>query len=324
MDFIKLYGRLSKIAALFSLCGICSFGLAVGQSGSVAVTPIAEAAALQLQLGAETSAQQLAQPKKVVILDMGGVLVDTARSGMAGEIGRLLCLRYAFSTLRNPAHIKEIAFRILDELAGKKQEPPVGCACAMADGVVMPYCMCNWMCGASGKEIIKEMLEKIDSGKYDGCFNGSTEKRLVRRLVSLIFDPEIMTKHTHPLKNGLKFVRSCAADENITLMILSNYGADAFEALYNKREAYKLFRHFKPSNIVVSGLIGTMKPYPSMYRYLIDQHHLDPADCIYIDDQEENIEAAKNMGIKDSFLVKDGNFAKVYAFLEQEGFELAA
>jgi putative hydrolase of the HAD superfamily len=42
---------------------------------------------------------------------------------------------------------------------------------------------------------------------------------------------------------------------------------------------------------------GFVKPDPKAYLNILKEHHLEPKECIYIDDSEENIKAAKSLGI---------------------------
>jgi HAD superfamily hydrolase (TIGR01509 family) len=47
----------------------------------------------------------------------------------------------------------------------------------------------------------------------------------------------------------------------------------------------------------ISGLIGDIKPCASIYHYLLKKAKLKPQDCIVIDDQLENVEAARACGM---------------------------
>jgi putative hydrolase of the HAD superfamily len=43
---------------------------------------------------------------------------------------------------------------------------------------------------------------------------------------------------------------------------------------------------------------GFVKPDQRAYKQVLEENHLKPEECIYFDDSEENIEAAKKLGIK--------------------------
>jgi putative hydrolase of the HAD superfamily len=46
------------------------------------------------------------------------------------------------------------------------------------------------------------------------------------------------------------------------------------------------------------------KPNPEVYEFVINQHELDPAKTLFIDDREDNIEVAQQLGFKTYLLQK--------------------
>ena len=69
------------------------------------------------------------------------------------------------------------------------------------------------------------------------------------------------------------------------------------------RETFPLVRHRYPvfdllDGIVVSGEERTMKPYPALYRILLDRYGLKAEECLFIDDNPINIEGAEAVGIR--------------------------
>ncbi len=49
--------------------------------------------------------------------------------------------------------------------------------------------------------------------------------------------------------------------------------------------------------VVVSGLEGLVKPDPRIYRLFCERYSLDPQTCVFIDDNEANIIAARKFGM---------------------------
>jgi len=49
---------------------------------------------------------------------------------------------------------------------------------------------------------------------------------------------------------------------------------------------------------LVSAYIGLRKPEPAFYRCALDIVQRHPEQCVFIDDREENVAAAKNLGIR--------------------------
>lgn len=50
--------------------------------------------------------------------------------------------------------------------------------------------------------------------------------------------------------------------------------------------------------IVVSSDVHMIKPNAKIYQYLLDSYRLHAEECLFLDDREENVEAAKAMGMK--------------------------
>lgn len=55
---------------------------------------------------------------------------------------------------------------------------------------------------------------------------------------------------------------------------------------------------------VISCEVKMMKPQKEIYLSLINKYQLDIKDCIFLDDLEENVEAARTLGIK-AFQIKE-------------------
>lgn len=76
------------------------------------------------------------------------------------------------------------------------------------------------------------------------------------------------------------------------LYVLSNYAKDLFERTRDKMP-------FLPymDGVVFSHECHLMKPEREIYKYLCDAYSLLPAESVFIDDNAENIEAARSFGI---------------------------
>lgn len=51
------------------------------------------------------------------------------------------------------------------------------------------------------------------------------------------------------------------------------------------------------SGVVFSGPLKMVKPEPGIYRYLFETYSLDPKECFFVDDLEENIEGGRSLGM---------------------------
>ncbi len=91
---------------------------------------------------------------------------------------------------------------------------------------------------------------------------------------------------TEALLNKLK------ADNKYRLIALTNWSAETFPIALKRFEFLKLFE-----GIVVSGDEKTRKPYPEIYEILIDRYKLIPKNCVFIDDNFDNVKASEKFGI---------------------------
>lgn len=78
------------------------------------------------------------------------------------------------------------------------------------------------------------------------------------------------------------------------LFVLSNATLDSYHNFVTNHAS--IFSYFE--GIVVSALSGFKKPDERAYTYLLAKYNLDPATCIFIDDKEENIDAARSVGME--------------------------
>ena len=89
---------------------------------------------------------------------------------------------------------------------------------------------------------------------------------------------------------------------------------------FNKRLRNEL--HLAPSlllfdGLVISGEIGLVKPNADIYEYLLAKYKLDPAECIFVDDRQDNLDAGEKAGIKGYLF--DGDAEKLRTYLNKEG-----
>lgn len=125
----------------------------------------------------------------------------------------------------------------------------------------------------------------------------------IRRVFSRL---EGTVKKTDYAQTWVKYLKS----QGYHLYVLSNYG----ETLLKKT------RHLMPlkemDGAVFSCFVKAIKPEPEIYQYLLDTYPIDPEKAVFLDDREENLEAAEKFGIH-TILFKD--FKQAAAELEKMG-----
>lgn len=98
------------------------------------------------------------------------------------------------------------------------------------------------------------------------------------------------------------------ADSGYRLHALSNYPAEQIAFLYR---AFPFMRRFH--TVVLSGLVGAMKPDERLYRYLLRRVGRTP--LLFVDDREENVAAAEQCGIPAVLFEREDGVGRVLAAL---------
>ena len=95
-----------------------------------------------------------------------------------------------------------------------------------------------------------------------------------------------------PIAGTIKLVEELAA-AGVHLYLLSNMPVSTFEYLV---QHHKFFGHFK--HLVISGAILLVKPEPAIYKHLVEQTGIVPAESVFIDDLLKNVIAARECGFQ--------------------------
>ncbi len=69
------------------------------------------------------------------------------------------------------------------------------------------------------------------------------------------------------------------------------------ETIHIAFERYPFFELFE-GKIVVSGVEKLIKPDPRLYQVLLERYGLDPSECIFLDDNQANVDTARSLGIE--------------------------
>lgn len=80
-------------------------------------------------------------------------------------------------------------------------------------------------------------------------------------------------------------------------------------------EFYDYFPGFFPlasfDGVVISSDVHMVKPDAGIYRHLLDACRLKPEECLFIDDMEENVKGAKQMGMQGEVFLNDFENIKI-------------
>jgi 2-haloacid dehalogenase len=98
----------------------------------------------------------------------------------------------------------------------------------------------------------------------------------------------------------------------VPLFAITNFSADFWPPFLAKERAF--FDRFR--DIVVSGEVKMLKPDPAIYWLALDRFRLRPADALFVDDREINVQGALAVGMAAHLFT---GAADLRARLESEG-----
>ena len=91
-------------------------------------------------------------------------------------------------------------------------------------------------------------------------------------------------------------------DKNYECYVLSNWSAETFVGMTDDYPFLKLF-----DGLLISGEDKLIKPDHAIYQLARDRFNLNPEETVFIDDKQENIEAAKGLDFKTIHLTDPKN-----------------
>jgi FMN phosphatase YigB (HAD superfamily) len=150
--------------------------------------------------------------------------------------------------------------------------------------------------------------QKLDQNiiSKDSVINIFTGKFKKEEIINF-FDK--VTNFISIIDSGIKILDKIK-EKNYKIYILSNFSKDAFEDACKKHDYEKHFLS-KADGKIISYQVQAIKPEPDIYQILLNTYNLNPEECLFIDDKEENIIAANNLGI-------DGIICKDHKYLENK------
>ena len=126
-------------------------------------------------------------------------------------------------------------------------------------------------------EAVKKLRE--DNAEFTDAFDKVWENR---------------DKLVKPYDYSVPWIRSLK-ERGYHVYLLSNYPRDIF-TLHAGNGSFPFLDYVDGK--VVSGFVQMIKPYADIYKCLMDKYTLKSEECIFIDDREENIQGAINVGMQ--------------------------
>jgi FMN phosphatase YigB (HAD superfamily) len=224
-----------------------------------------------------------------IIFDLNGVLINSNYEQALEQFGltKMDFLWYMLSTRNNP---RTRLFQLFDTI--KPRDPQEISACD-EQGRLLPQLMLDWQRGTMPAETIRDhLLEYCQSNPE--LMHSPLEKKIFTRMIATMFTPEKFAALQVWNPEALTLVHECK-QQGHAVYILSNWDAGTLDVMYANPYFKNVFDLF--DGIVISGKVHAIKPDPSIYQYLLKTYTLDPAQCIFIDDQLVNVRAARTVGI---------------------------
>ena len=97
----------------------------------------------------------------------------------------------------------------------------------------------------------------------------------------------------------LALLKACKAAGH-KLFVLSNLSIAKYEKIKQEPEIASLFSFF--DDIVISEMTPYEKPDSQIFTYFCQQYSLQPEDCIFIDDKQDNLDGAHAANINKTIL----------------------
>lgn len=94
------------------------------------------------------------------------------------------------------------------------------------------------------------------------------------------------------IKENVELFKQLKASNKYKIYALTNWSSEK----WNK--ALELFPFFKEfDGVVVSGQEKCRKPFPKIYNIILKRYQINPENSIFIDDNFDNVQASKKLGI---------------------------
>jgi FMN phosphatase YigB (HAD superfamily) len=156
----------------------------------------------------------------------------------------------------------------------------------------------------SEKDCLEKALECVEIFEKNKGFTSKNEKVCIQAFIKMAFESSILIQTCRVYKDLEQVliaisqeIDSKTGNKKHRIIILSNMHAEAFEKMKYQNELKNLFTIIPEEHWIISGLIHLIKPQKDIFNYVFTIFNIQPNDCIFVDDQEENINLAKSLGM---------------------------
>ncbi len=235
----------------------------------------------------------------LIIWDLGDTLIYVTIPGMVAQIGIADCVLYQLFHAKDRNHLQNRIFDVLEAYGGIQEGPLHDRSYHTASHRQLPKVMCDWLAGIilEPKKLVKKIHRKMKELSAQNFFKNELEYRIIKNAVAAIFNPDVLIKNTRVLKEALEIVKEIALSGLHRQTILSNWDGVSYDQFKASPAGQELSRYFNMDDITISGMLNIIKPQQVIFEECLKRFGVTPEKCIFIDDQKENIDAARSYGL---------------------------
>ncbi|HEB41691.1 MAG TPA: HAD family hydrolase [Candidatus Dependentiae bacterium] len=224
-----------------------------------------------------------------IIFDIPGVLFKENRATLRQKIGIRSLASYAITHWKNPS---TVCFDLLETMSKHPAHQPS--VLFRVEGKIMPRCIVEWQQGyKTCDQVWTELVNFIKQMAQQNYFRSIQEKNLTQHILKLIFDTQQLPELTKPVMPMIDLAKQLK-EAGYQLLLLANVPHELYSTIKNiYPEIIELF-----DGSIISCQTHILKPDKQMFKKLLDTYQLNPDQCILIDDKEESVAAAQELGIR--------------------------
>lgn len=241
---------------------------------------------------------------KTVIFDLGEVLFTTSSQAKRSLIVPVMFQNPTLFYRLINYDVKEDLFTLLHKV------PATSTSFMYNGGKAMPLIMTDWMTGTPNTTILEKVNKQIEL-----CDRPTAIKNLFKAIAQLMFEPQMLADSQTPIEEMVQLVQQLKK-AGYKLYALSNWETESFKIL--QKQHPKIFNLF--DGVLISGPEKMGKPTLEFYARLIEKYNLDSKECIFIDDEPFNTQAAQKLGI--SSIIRTDNTAVIKGLTKLGVFKL--
>jgi glucose-1-phosphatase len=148
-----------------------------------------------------------------------------------------------------------------------------------------------------------QLMDKGEITREEAASTISERSSLKREEIEDVLD--LRTKILHPIKENIRLLPALKKS-GFKLYFLSNFPGDIFDEVFDRNPFFGLF-----DGGYISAWIKIAKPDRRIFEILLETYSLIPEECLFIDDDESNVQAAGLVGMSSVCLTDPGDLPEL-------------